>query len=1290
MHVGDVMAERFVLLERAGAGGMGTVFRAEDRETGLPVAVKVLHGRRREDTQRFEREAQLLSALRHPRIVRHVAHGVTQEGDPWLSMEWLPGEDLCARLKRGPLRIDESVALASAMAEGLGFAHGLSVIHRDLKPGNVFLVDGQVERATLLDFGVAWGDGGARITRTGTLLGTPGYMAPEQARGQRVSAQADVYSLGCVLYECLAGEPLVAGEHFVARLVKTLFDETPRMRVRLRGSPEALCDLLERTLSKDAAARPRDGAEVAEALSRLGPLPQAVVSLAPASVRAGRALTDIEQRSVAVLLVGAGDEGDPALDETLCAEAKRHGGHCEALQDGTLTVVLTGVTPLPTDLSAQAARCALSLRARAPGRPFVLSMGRVERTDRLPMGQVIDRAARLLEGRSAGSGSVEAAQVVLDDVVAGLLDGRFDVRESAGAFVLCSEHELAEGTRTLLGKATPCVGREREIRQLERLFEDCVEEGTAQVVLVTAPAGTGKSRLGQEFLRALRDRTERTPVWIGRGDSLRAGSPLGLLSQALRGACGVLEGEPLDMRRDKVLASAERVAEKERRRVAAFLGEIIGAPFADEDDPPLRAARGDAQLMGTQMRAAFIDFIAGTCTAGPLLILIEDMHWGDRASAQFLDQALKDLEESPLFVLVLSRPEVDEVFPNLWSQRGRQDIRLQELPKKAVERLARHVLGDRAGLETIERLAKLSEGNAFYLEELLRWAAEGKSGELPDTVVAMVQARLAALDDESRRVLRAASVFGEVFWPGAVAALLGGAERTSWVRDKLGTLHKRELLVKLKNSRFPGEDEFVFRHALLREGAYTMLTAEDLALGHKLAGEWLERHGEQDAVLLAEHFQKGGGRERAAHHYLRAVEQSLRGGDFTATLTYAQRGLQCHPPDELRLALLGAFCQASYARLERVMDARSQAQELCELAPPGSAPFCQGMLVLLACALRARDLEAFNTTFRRLLPVDPSPDAVGKFSLAISLGTYMLDLFGRIAEADRAHDRLTQIMGGLGDRAPVASTWWHLACGFRWRYAGEDPWRALSHAEAAMAVTESIGHQSNRRIAELFVHLNRWHLGGLGVDRSLKELPLADEGLGFASPVRPFVLTWMLADGGALEEARQWAERLITSGQSRRLPMDEGVGHWAMAEVLLRAGELDTAEREVKAALGLLKAAAPINVPGALATLAALRLAQGRPAEGVAAAEEGLDRYASMGACSLFMRGAFLRLAHAECLAGAGEHEKACAAIAEARRCVLANAGKIGDPAYRTSFLENVPEHRRTLELARRWLGDEA
>src|SRR5262249_17845546 len=152
-------------------------------------------------------------------------------------------------------------------------------------------------------------------------------------------------------------------------------------------------------------------------------------------------------------------------------------------------------------------------------------------------------------------------------------------------------------------------------------------------------------------------------------------------------------------------------------------------------------------------------------------------------------------------------------FPKLWAERRIQEIRLKELTRRASEQLVRQVLGDGISKETMDRIVTRSYGHAFYLEELIRAVSEGHGAALPETVLAMVEARLAGLDVEARRVLRAASVFGEAFWRDGVVELLGGTLRPNNALEWLADLVEKEVLVRHQESRFPGDVEFAFRHA---------------------------------------------------------------------------------------------------------------------------------------------------------------------------------------------------------------------------------------------------------------------------------------------------------------------------------------------------------------------------------------------------------------------------------------------------------------------------------------------
>ncbi|NUQ73935.1 MAG: serine/threonine protein kinase [Polyangiaceae bacterium] len=267
-----VITRRFEVEEKIGSGGMSTVFRARDRESRRNVALKVLRRGGMADVDRFDREARVLADLTHPGIVRYVTHGETDEGDPFLAMEWLDGVDLAELLRRRTkLLPSDAIRLGVQVAEALAEAHAHGIVHRDIKPSNIFLEGGDIGRVKLLDFGMArWSQVARMATITGTVLGTPAYMAPEQARGdKKVGPQADVFALGCVLFECLTGKPAFAGDHMLATLSKLLLEEPPSIRRENKDVPANLAALVERMMERDPSRRPANGAEAAACLSGL-------------------------------------------------------------------------------------------------------------------------------------------------------------------------------------------------------------------------------------------------------------------------------------------------------------------------------------------------------------------------------------------------------------------------------------------------------------------------------------------------------------------------------------------------------------------------------------------------------------------------------------------------------------------------------------------------------------------------------------------------------------------------------------------------------------------------------------------------------------------------------------------------------------------------------------------------------------------------------------------------------------------------------------------------------------
>jgi tetratricopeptide (TPR) repeat protein len=706
----------------------------------------------------------------------------------------------------------------------------------------------------------------------------------------------------------------------------------------------------------------------------------------------------------------------------------------------------------------------------------------------------------------------------------------------------------------------------------------------------------------------------------------------------------------------------------------AFLGEMANLPFPDDALLPLRAARKDARLMADQKLMAWLEWLEAECNHHPVLLVLEDLHWGDAPSVSFVDAALRVLAEKPLMVLALARPEVDRRFPGAWKERSLQHVTLAPLSPRWSQRMVEHVAGglpDQSARWIVER----SQGNPFYLQELLRVVAErGKVGDdsnLPDTVLGMVQARFDNFGPEAKLVLRAGSIFGQAFRPAGVMALLDRSMRKD-VGRWLDILEKQEILF----SRPTGDlREYVFRHALLRQAAYEMLPPAEKRLGHLLAGQYLEQEGERNGIVLADHFERAEEKERAIHWLAVAAKQALDADDLVEAIARVERGVELGAAGEQLCTLRLIESQAKFWRGEYVA-----AEALARAATvSGDARTNLNALNVLFDALGVQTKHGEIATLSRDLDRPKEPELLNAWLECLMCATAFLAAAGNtevrertLAVVEASQSQLEPLLIGrvLSLRAHIARDKGRLR-------------ESLVGGENAANQFEELGHRRLACESSFNLGIRLSEIGQLEESEArLRKVLLTARKMDLNHVLRAVLqaLVNVLAYKGELDEARRLGEQglAVTCAHNDRYFKGFTQAYLCVTEHL--AGDFVRAEEYARASLLTWKSVPSLR-PFALALVARVLLAQGRLADALPLARDAHTQLESLG---VVQDGeATIRLALAECLVATGDQPAAHQAVATTAQWLRTRAETIDDPAMRESFLTRIPEHRRILELAR-------
>jgi predicted ATPase len=446
-------------------------------------------------------------------------------------------------------------------------------------------------------------------------------------------------------------------------------------------------------------------------------------------------------------------------------------------------------------------------------------------------------------------------------------------------------------TRGVEGIETRMVGREAELKQMQDALYAAVEDSEGQIITILGEAGVGKSRLLYEFTNWIDLLPQELRFFQGRARQDAQNQPYALLRDMFSFRFLIQDGDTIDEVRDKLETGFGEVFGQEESGTmrAHFIAQLLGFDFSAS--PHLEGALEDAQQVRDRSLMYLDEYFQGMSVAAPTVIFLEDIHWADDSSLDAISQLGRKTQQRRILVVCLARSVIFERRPN-WGEGldYHQRLEIKPLTKRDSRQLVDEILQrvERVPAELRDLVVKGAEGNPFYIEELIKMLLEDgvivkdeaqwrvelprlADIDVPSTLTGVLQTRLDALPQGERALLQQASVVGRIFWDRVLQHMIeqeAGSIPNDGIDKSLTSLRGRELIFHREGSTFTGSDEYIFKHALLRDVTYESVLKRLRRVYHRLVAEWLVEQGEEYPGLIADHLEHAEDVEEAVK-YLR-------------------------------------------------------------------------------------------------------------------------------------------------------------------------------------------------------------------------------------------------------------------------------------------------------------------------------------------------------------------------------------------------------------------------------------